>query len=190
MLRKVLFTVILMTGICTFSFSQTRTDSLDINVLLKEEYVIGDTVNFEYVNNSKKYLYVYVSLERADNKREWMPYFHEIYIDHKFSNFDNQIHIIHEGNFSLSKYSSEPIKKHRNDKWTVKSACLYGQETIALFRFKYTIGEIPYGLVDKETGKCPKETVYYSKPFYIKKSTSAKKNELGKYQYKFNLLKL
>ena len=72
----------------------------------------------------------------------------------------------------------------------VKKTCLYGQETIALFRFKYTIGEIPYGLVDKKTGKYLKEKVFYSPPFYIKKSTSIKKDELNKCQYKFNLLKI
>ena len=191
MIKKILFAAILMICICVSSFSQTPTDSMDINVTLKEEYVIGDTIYFDYLNNSHKHLYVHVSLERTDDKREWIPYFHEIYIDHKFSNFDNQIYIsISEGHFSLSKYSSEPIKKYRNDKWMVKKTCLYGQETIALFRFKYTIGEIPYGLVDKETGKYLKEKVFYSPPFYIKKSTSIKKDELNKCQYKFNLLKI
>ena len=179
-----------MICICTYSFSQTYTDSLNINVTLKEEYIIGDIINFEYLNNSRKNLYVHISLERADDKKEWIPYFHAIYIDHKFSNSDNQIYIINEGHFSLSKYSSEPIKNYRNDKWTVKETCLYGQETIALFRFKYTIGEIPYGLVVKENEQHSKETVYYSKPFYIKTSSSIKKEELGKPKYKFCLLKL
>lgn len=187
-MKKSLLIIIIM--ICTSTFAQSPTDSLDIKVALKDEYVIGDIINFEYFNKSHKYLRVHISLERADDEGKWIPFFHEIFCEHKFQDYDNKIFIILNSHFSLSKYSNERIENYRKDKWTVKKSCLYGQETIALFRFKYTIGQIPYGLVFKETGTHPEETVYYSKPFYIKKNKSIKKDDLGKYGYKFSLLKL
>jgi len=189
-MKKNLLIIIIILNICTSTFAQSPTDSLDIKVALKDEYVIGDVINFEYFNKSQNYLRVHISMERADAQGKWIPFFHEIFCEHEFKEYDNIIWIILHSHLSLSKYSDEQIKKYRKDKWTVKKSCLYGQETIALFRFKYTIGINPFGLVYKETGTHPKETVYYSKPFYIKRSKSVKKNELNKYGYNFYLMDL
>jgi hypothetical protein len=49
-----------MLGICTSTFAQSPTDSLDIKVTLKDEYVIGEIINFEYFNKTQKHLRVHI----------------------------------------------------------------------------------------------------------------------------------
>lgn len=118
-MKKSLLIIIIM--ICTSTFAQSPTDSLDIKVALKDEYVIGDIINFEYFNKSHKYLRVHISLERADDEGKWIPFFHEIFCEHKFQDYDNKIFIILNSHFSLSKYSNGRIENYRKDKWTVKN---------------------------------------------------------------------
>ena len=188
-MKRSLFVISIL--ICSFInlYSQTSTDSLAIRTKLKDEYVVGDTINFYYINNSNKSLYVHISLERLNIDGEWEPYFDEIYISHEFSNFDNVVLIHFDGHISLSEFSSKAIKNKRSDTWAIKKDCLYKDETIAMFRFKYTISEIPHGLVFKETGKAPEETICYSDSFYIKNNISANKNDIQKNKNKYVLMK-
>lgn len=179
------YITILMICLGVYSYSQTQADSLDINIFLKDEYIIGDTIDFHYVNISHKKLFVHVSLERADEEGEWQTYFHEIYINHEFREYDNTIFIHIGGHMSLSENSSTAINDCRNDTWIVNNNCLYGNENIAMFRFKYTVTEIPYGMVLKETKVAPKESISYSKPFYVKRDSSIKKTEICKCRNRF-----
>lgn len=166
MIQRLCILIVMLCG-CICSYSQAPTDSMSINVALKEEYVIGDTIYFENINSSKKRLYVHISLERIDDEGKWDTFFDEIYVRHGISNEGDTVFTYINGHMSLSKFSYMPIEKCRNDTWIIKNDCLYGNEAIAMFRFKYSITQIPYGFVYKETQKAPGKTVCYSKPFYI-----------------------
>lgn len=189
MVKKVLSVLFLLINISTYSFSQCLADSLDINDNLKEMYIIGDTIDFCYTNNSSKGLFVEVSLERSDIHGNWQSYMDDVFNDYKFDSFDNIIWIMQTSEWAVSENKMNPIRKFRKDRWAIKPNCLYGKETIALYRFRYTIGQIPHGFVKKDTGESPVEKILFSKPFYIKKKKSTKKSEITKYNYEIHYMK-
>ena len=137
-------------------------DSLKIIDSVKNEYIIGDVIDFNYVNPTKTPLYVGISLERKDDE-DWFLFFNEIFKKHSFLvHPDNGvIHIMPEGGFSINTFS--PIKGTKKDCWKVCD-CLYGDESIALFRLKYTISLIPYGFEFSNKNVVLPTKVCYSKP--------------------------
>lgn len=158
-------------------------DSLKIIDSVKNEYIIGDVIDFNYVNPTKTPLYVGISLERKDDE-DWFLFFNEIFKKHSFLvHPDNGvIHIMPEGGFSINTFS--PIKGTKKDCWKVCD-CLYGDESIALFRLKYTISLISYGFEFSNKNVVLPTKVCYSKPFYVKKDKTTRNQEHNKKGYKF-----
>ena len=75
---KMLFSVFFL-YISSSSYAQNETDSLEIEFHVKDEYVLGDTIDFKYINKSKTDLYIGISLERQKNDEDWTCLFKDVF---------------------------------------------------------------------------------------------------------------
>ena len=179
---KMLFSVFFL-YISSSSCAQNETDSLEIEFQVKDEYVLGDTIDFKYINKSKKDLYIGISLERQKNDEDWTCLFKDVFRKYKYVQEGNIVNIVPETN-DWPKESFVAIKDSRVDNWIVDN-CLYADEQKEIFRFKFTIDVIPWGFKINDGKKCPQKTIRYSKPFIVKKGPKVKNQILPERKYTF-----